>query len=97
VSLHHCHAIGCNVPTKPTKLMCLKHWLLVPKSVQHDVLRFYRLGQCDDKRPSLAWGIAATRARLAVAEKEGRRPAVALLSKILEIRTAKLRSEGLEI
>jgi hypothetical protein len=60
---HRCHALGCNVPTKP-----------VPRDLQHAVWAAYRRGQCDDKQPSRAWFYAAKAAIDAVAQAEAARP-----------------------
>jgi hypothetical protein len=89
VSGHHCHAIGCDTPTKPTLLMCGRHWAMVPTALRFEVIKHYRRGQCDDKRPSREWALAATRARLAVAEVEGRAEAVKWLRGVLAIRESK--------
>lgn len=70
---HHCHARGCEIPTKPEILMCLAHWRKVPKELQRAVWRHYRAGQCDDKQPSKEWHAAADAAIKAVAEKEAAR------------------------
>ena len=70
---HHCHARGCSISTPPEKLMCLRHWRMVPVVIQRAVWRTYRPGQCDDKRPSMEWHRAADAAIAAVAIKE-RRP-----------------------
>lgn len=56
---HTCHARGCSVPVPPERLMCLDHWRRVPRAVQRAVWRAYRPGQCDDKRPSAEWFVAA--------------------------------------
>ena len=56
---HHCHAKKCKVPVKPELLMCYKHWKMVPKEIQNRVWKYYRLGQCDDKKPSKEWLDAA--------------------------------------
>ena len=69
--VHHCHARGCNVAVHPELLMCLRHWRMVPKSIQRAVWRTYREGQCDDKRPSKAWDEAASAAIGFVARREG--------------------------
>lgn len=69
---HHCHALGCQVNTKPELLMCPRHWAMVPKRMQRPVWKTYRIGQCDDKQPSAAWFLAAETAICAVAWKEGR-------------------------
>jgi hypothetical protein len=68
---HHCHARGCARSCKPEFLMCPTHWAMVPASLQREVYRHYRRGQCDDKQPSREWFIAAERAIVAVAVKEG--------------------------
>jgi len=67
---HRCHARFCETPTKPEMLMCLKHWRMVPKVLQHEVWLHYRPGQCDDKEPSNAWHEAADAAIEAVLRKE---------------------------
>lgn len=69
---HHCHAIGCTTTCVPERLMCLRHWRMVPKDLQREVWRTYRVGQCDDKAPSEEWHAAADAAIVAVAIKEGR-------------------------
>lgn len=69
--MHHCHAMGCEIPVPPEKLMCITHWRFVPKWIQASVWESYRPGQCDDKQPSRRWVIAATRAICAVAVREG--------------------------
>jgi hypothetical protein len=74
VSVHHCHALDCNVPTKPELLMCLRHWRMVPRDLQRAVWAAYRRGQCDDKQPSRAWFYAANAAIDAVAQTEAARP-----------------------
>lgn len=56
---HVCHAVGCSARVPPTKLMCLEHWRMVPKSIQMSVNRGYRPGQCADKTPSREWLKAA--------------------------------------
>lgn len=69
---HRCHARGCSVPVPKEKLLCLKHWRLVPKTLQHEVWRHYRPGQCDDMNPSKEWHKAADAAIAAVTEHESR-------------------------
>lgn len=70
--IHTCHAMGCEVPVDPTFLMCRPHWRRVPFPIQREVWKHYREGQCDDKRPSGEWMIAAERAIVAVAVYEKR-------------------------
>lgn len=67
---HHCHAKGCAVKTRPVYLMCPKHWAMVPQELQRPVWATYRVGQCDDKRPSKEWHEAADAAIKFVFEKE---------------------------
>lgn len=68
---HECHATLCRSPCEPRKLMCLKHWKMVPYQTQLAVLEHYRRGQCNDKRPSREWFDAANLAVAQVAEQEG--------------------------
>lgn len=68
--LHRCHARNCLEIVKPEMLMCYKHWRMVPKKIQVLVWKYYRPGQCDDKRPSKEWMKYADMAIDAVAEKE---------------------------
>lgn len=70
MSAHHCHAKMCKTPCAPERLMCLRHWRMVPKALQAKVWETYRHGQCDDKRPSKAWFVAAHDAIAAVFQKE---------------------------
>lgn len=49
---HICHATGCSTPVPPRMLMCLKHWRMVPRSLQDRVWATYRVGQEIDKQPS---------------------------------------------
>lgn len=56
---HTCHARDCKVEVPPEKLMCLKHWRMVPGHMQNEVWKHYRNGQCDDKCPSREWIKAA--------------------------------------
>ncbi len=69
---HHCHARGCAKLVRPELLMCLAHWRDVPRRIQQAVWRHYRVGQCDDKRPSQAWQQAADAAIGFVAAKHGK-------------------------
>lgn len=71
---HHCHARGCRALVPPEMLMCGRHWRRVPEKVQLAVWRSYRVGQCDDKRPSREWLDAATAAIGFVARKDGLDP-----------------------
>ena len=68
---HKCHAIGCDKFIKPEFLMCWNHWRRVSKENQNKVWRTYRPGQCDDKKPSVHYCVAAFLAVVEVGEKEG--------------------------
>lgn len=68
--VHHCHAIHCGTKCKPEFLMCARHWRMVPLAQQRAVYAAYRVGQCDDKRFSGAWLIAADTAIASVAVQE---------------------------
>ena len=70
---HRCHVPGCPVAVPPELLMCGKHWAAVPKALQREVWRHYRVGQCDDKNPSCAWHAAAD-AAIAHVVKNRRQP-----------------------
>lgn len=67
---HRCHAKGCATKVKPEMLMCFKHWKMVPKKTQLKIWKHYRVGQCDDKRPSSEWLEAADEAIKIVYDKE---------------------------
>lgn len=54
----------------PTLLMCRKHWDMVPMHLRWPVIRNYRRGQCDDKRPTREWFQAAKAAIGAVRAAE---------------------------
>jgi uracil-DNA glycosylase family 4 len=69
---HHCHARGCTTPCVPERLFCPRHWFMVPRSIQADVWKHYRTGQCDDMNPSKEWHAAADAAIGFVAMKEGK-------------------------
>lgn len=51
---HHCHAEGCQVSVPPKRLMCGRHWMMVPIELRMPVLETYRPGQENDMRPSIA-------------------------------------------
>lgn len=68
---HRCHAYLCSTPVPKELLMCRDHWRMVSWATQRLVWRTYRPGQCDDKRPSAAWMVAAYAAEAEVALKEG--------------------------
>ena len=72
MTAHLCHAKGCPTGVPPKMLMCLKHWRLVPRSLQARVWEHYRHGQEIDKSPTEAYLTAANAAIDAVAKAEAR-------------------------
>lgn len=72
MSDHHCHAMGCNVSTRPEMFMCKRHWFMLPKLNRDQIWATYRPGQCDDRRPSQQYCDAAKSALTVLAKKEGR-------------------------
>lgn len=72
MSAHHCHALECKMPCSAAKLMCPKHWAMAPADKQQAVLKHYKRGQCDTKRPSIEWIRAARAAITEVGIIEGR-------------------------
>lgn len=81
---HTCHATACTTRLPPAMWGCRKHWFMVPKPVRDRIWRTYRVGQCDDKKPSRAYLEAARDAVIAVAEKEGIAPDTRLYDFFLE-------------
>lgn len=59
---HRCHAHFCMAHCEPERLMCMRHWRMVPPALQQDVWKHYREGQCEDMRPSSDWHKAADKA-----------------------------------
>lgn len=39
---HECDAIGCTVPTASGRIMCVKHWRMLPKPLQDTINDRYR-------------------------------------------------------
>jgi hypothetical protein len=68
---HACHATRCNIEVPPKMLMCIRHWRMVPRSIQNRVWAAYRPGQEIDKSPSDAYMDAYRAAVNAVDLKEG--------------------------
>jgi len=72
---HPCHAERCNVEVPPARLMCGRHWFLVPVRLRRAVWREYVPGQEVTKTPTAAYLEAARAAIAAVAAIEaGRTP-----------------------
>lgn len=63
---HLCHAIGCTTEVVPERLMCFKHWRLVPENIRREVIAHYR----DSDVQSREWLKAARAAIHAVTERE---------------------------
>lgn len=66
---HRCHVSWCKTRCKPEYLMCGVHWAMVPKLLQFEVYRHYRVGQCEDMRPTRAY-LEAARAAIASVPKQ---------------------------
>lgn len=80
---HTCHAIGCSDPVPPKKLFCLPHWRILSTSLQMKVWHAYRRGQCDDKKPSRRWMLAAGKAVEVIAAREGQEPTLSPLVRLM--------------
>lgn len=72
MSEHHCHAIGCEIPVPPKMFTCRRHWYMLPKAMRDEIWENYRPGQEIDKSPTGAYLVAACKARMYLAEKEGK-------------------------
>jgi hypothetical protein len=68
---HTCHARCCRVEVPPELLLCPRHWAMVTRSIQKDVVAEYRDGQCIDKLVTPSWLRAAHAAIGFVAMREG--------------------------
>lgn len=68
---HTCHAINCNVRTKPEMFMCLRHWRMLPKHMQRAIWSSYRQGQCDDWQITKLYAERAKACLRFVGETEG--------------------------
>ncbi len=71
---HHCHATGCTKSIPPELFTCLRHWRMVPPEMRRRIWDTYRVGQCDDKRPSKAYCEAAKAAVIYLAGRDGVKP-----------------------
>lgn len=80
---HHCHITGCTTATPPEMFACRRHWFMVPRDIRRRIWKHYRPGQCDDWQPSADYCRAARDAVIAVAQKEGNQPDVALYDMFL--------------
>jgi hypothetical protein len=52
---HGCHAAGCTKKVPPRLFACRAHWFRLPAVVRAAVLREYRPGQENDKKPTVAY------------------------------------------
>lgn len=68
---HHCHAFGCKNTVSPKKLMCLKHWRMVPAAIQKAVWATYVPGQETRKDPTRVYLLAQRAAVWCVFVEEG--------------------------
>ena len=73
MSEHICHAKNCDLAVPPKKLMCKRHWFMVPPDLRKEVWREYRPGQEVDKEPTAEYLKAARKAIEAVQAIEKRR------------------------
>lgn len=72
VTVHTCHAEGCEREVAPKYFACRRHWSMVPKWLQDALWSAYRPGQEEDKRPTPLYLIVQTRCRLEIAYREKR-------------------------
>lgn len=72
---HRCHVPNCPITVPRWKLMCGRHWAMVPATIQQAVRRHYRYGQGSFRRPTKAWLTAARRAIDFVIKQEERQHA----------------------
>ena len=73
MSEHFCHAKTCKIVVPPKRLMCKRHWFMVPADLRKAVWREYRPGQEVDKDPTAEYLKTAQKAIAAVQAAEGRR------------------------
>lgn len=70
---HLCHAEGCRTKVPPKLFACLKHWRMVPVTLQRELWRVYKPGQeRGEAEVTAAYLVVQTRCRIAIAEREGR-------------------------
>lgn len=74
---HACHARRCEVDVPPSRLMCPRHWRMVPRALQVAVWAAYRDGQEIRKDPTPEYLRAAHAAIEAVDALERARPPAA--------------------
>ena len=68
---HRCAAIRCTRLVPTNLLMCMKHWLMVPKHLATAVWREYHSGLRHRNHPTPEYWAAVEAAQNAVAGREG--------------------------
>lgn len=66
---HKCLARGCDEQLPASRLMCLRHWRMVPREIQDRIWKHYKRGQTL-ATAAPEWTSAAKDAIRAVAEAE---------------------------
>lgn len=67
-----CRAHGCSERILPSRLMCPRHWFMVPEALRKEVWKAYRPGQENGSVLTQAYLDAAADAINAVARQEGK-------------------------
>lgn len=70
---HTCHAALCSADVPPRMFACRMHWGRLPTPAQRLIWEFYRPGQEDDKRPSVAYMAVQQLAVSILATQDARR------------------------
>ena len=71
MSIHTCHAMGCEVAVPPRMFMCKRHWFMLPRSRRDEVWAAYVPGQERRKDPSDQYVQVPMSAVKWLARKEG--------------------------
>lgn len=72
--IYLCHAINCDTRIPSNRLMCPRHWFLVPAELRKAVWQTYRPQQQEGQAPTQAYLDAARAAIDYVAQVEGLPP-----------------------
>ena len=67
-----CHAVDCNVRIPLNRLMCPRHWHIVPQEMRTDVWRTYQPGQENGVKPTQAYLDASAAAINFIAKLESK-------------------------
>lgn len=86
---HHCHATKCTVEVPPEMFMCKRHWSRLTFIMRSNIWSHYRVGKCDDMRPSAGYCRAAKIAVTYLATREGIRPDTSLYDLFLKVEETK--------